>query len=489
MRDKIISGMAGYAVNKWSIRIITIISTIIVARILGPEAFGQSALIISSILLIDIFFSLSFDNAIIQANNKKDEDYNVAWTFSRLFKGLILFILLQLLILVADYYNVSPLPADILQVSAFYVLIHAFFNTAFVKEIQNLNFLKDVIQTIIPGIVRPIIAVVLAIYLNDVRAIIYAWLIQAFLVVLLSYMLTNYRVSVSFNILILKKYLRFVIDAYFVNVTQRVRELIDTILIVNILGFTFGGFYQIGKRITGESVGDIRGIIEKVMFPAYSSFDGNIKRVLSLHKKMLLFSHLITIILIIFLILKIELIILVLLGEKWLEATLICQLILCAGYFTNISGSFIPLFRSLNLQRIELRSKIIEISIILIGCLTIAGTYGFLGIGSIIIFATFCGMMNLLLSFSIAMNKSVITQVVTLVPGYLFALLFLIFFILKDLFIPSTEYLVIQLIIDCLFAIFVVFSIFAALLFFKINLFGLETLKIYELIKEQIVLK
>ena len=106
MRDKIISGMAGYAVNKWSIRIITIISTIIVARILGPEAFGQSALIISSILLIDIFFSLSFDNAIIQANNKKDEDYNVAWTFSRLFKGLILFILLQLLILVADYYNV-----------------------------------------------------------------------------------------------------------------------------------------------------------------------------------------------------------------------------------------------------------------------------------------------------------------------------------------------------------------------------------------------
>ena len=218
------------------------------------------------------------------------------------------------------------------------------------------------------------------------------------------------------------------------------------------------------------------------MFPAYSSFDGNIKRVLSLHKKMLLFSHLITIILIIFLILKIELIILVLLGEKWLEATLICQLILCASYFTNISGSFIPLFRSLNLQRIELRSKIIEISIILIGCLTIAGTYGFLGIGSIIIFATFCGMMNLLLSFSIAMNKSIITQVVTLVPGYLYFII-LIFFILKDLFIPSTEYLVLQLIIDAICNI-CHFSIFAALLFFKINLFGLETLKIYELIKE-----
>ena len=95
MKDKIIRGMIGYALHKWNVRLVTVISTIYLARILGPEVFGQSALIISYILLFDIFFSLSFDSAIIQANKQEDDDYNVAWTFSRLFKGFFVFILFQ----------------------------------------------------------------------------------------------------------------------------------------------------------------------------------------------------------------------------------------------------------------------------------------------------------------------------------------------------------------------------------------------------------
>lgn len=486
MNKKIIRGIVGYALNRWSIRIVSIISTIFVARMLGPEAFGQSAIIISSILLFDIFFSFSFDNAIIQSSNQNQKDYNIAWTYTRLIKGTFVFILLQIIISFLSFKNINYGSEELLRVSATYVLIHAFFNTAFIREIQNLNFLKDVVQTIIPGLARPLFAILLAYYLQDVRAILYAWLIQAILVVFLSHALTKYRIALDFRLNDLKDYFSFSLSAYFISIVQRTREVIDTIFIINILGNTLGGYYQVGKRVSGETVGDIKAIIEKVLFPMYSLIKDDFNLVIDTQKKTLVVTSLITLYIIVFLFLKIELIISILLGEKWMDAYLICQFILVASYFTNISGSLMTLYKSLNMQVIEIKTRIIEIFIIMAGCFLVGKDYGFIGIGSVLILASFIGFIYNFYCYHFYVKRDLLSLIFALIPGIIFSTILylsitLFDIVFQNIFISELVLLFIYFSI----AISVFLTLFIILFYFKTNFFGLNVRKVYELCREQ----
>ena len=57
-----------------------LISTLILARLLGPTDFGIVAMALSFIVMAELLTAFGFDVAIIQAKGATDDHYHSAWT-------------------------------------------------------------------------------------------------------------------------------------------------------------------------------------------------------------------------------------------------------------------------------------------------------------------------------------------------------------------------------------------------------------------------
>ena len=91
MRTKIIEAAIFQSVLKWINRLITIITAVFLARILSPEDFGLIAIAMAIMGILEGFTSLGLNAGLIQNDEIVEEDYNVAWTYGYLVRGIFLF--------------------------------------------------------------------------------------------------------------------------------------------------------------------------------------------------------------------------------------------------------------------------------------------------------------------------------------------------------------------------------------------------------------
>lgn len=86
-------------------RLIGLISTIILARILTPDDFGVVAIAMSFMVLLDVFSRLGFQTVLIQKKDPTDDHYNTAWTFNLIFSLLSVAIFISISDYAASFYN------------------------------------------------------------------------------------------------------------------------------------------------------------------------------------------------------------------------------------------------------------------------------------------------------------------------------------------------------------------------------------------------
>ena len=88
---KIARGVLWVTVASISARVATLVSAVILARLLDPSDFGLLALGTALITISQYATQTGFESAIIQRQDKPEEFLNAAWTFE-LLRSLTLFI-------------------------------------------------------------------------------------------------------------------------------------------------------------------------------------------------------------------------------------------------------------------------------------------------------------------------------------------------------------------------------------------------------------
>ena len=79
---KIALGAAWMMLMKFSIRLIGLVSTLILVRLLDPADFGIAAMAMTVVTAVQLLTMFGFDVAIIQNQNADKDDYNTAWTLN-----------------------------------------------------------------------------------------------------------------------------------------------------------------------------------------------------------------------------------------------------------------------------------------------------------------------------------------------------------------------------------------------------------------------
>ena len=183
---------------RFTYRIIGLVSTVILARLLTTDDFGVAAIAMSIFAIINIFSQFGFDTVLIQKNKASEHDYNTAWTFNFLFGALSAIFLFSISPFVADFYQNKDL-GDITKVIAFMFLLHGLRNIGVVDFQKNLTFDKEFKLHVIPKFISFFITIGLALYYENYWALVIGNVAWKLIEVINSYLMHPFRPKFCFK--------------------------------------------------------------------------------------------------------------------------------------------------------------------------------------------------------------------------------------------------------------------------------------------------
>lgn len=339
---------------RWLDRIAAIVSAMVLARLLKPRDFGLVALAMTAISFLNSLTALGLEAAIVQRPDCDRHDYDVAWTYGRVLRGLFLFAVIYLAApWLAQFYGELQLTA-ILRVLAVSELFIGTTNIGVVAFLKELNFRKQFYLQASGGLARLVVVIPLAFLWRNVWALVAGTLAGEAVRLLMSYYLRPFRPRFNFDLKRARSLFAFGGWLFGVQFVKTARGIIDRAILGRLLGATELGYYQIGLRFGQEMPSEIKTVVSKVMFPVYSLMQHDKQRMANSFRQVLSIVLFLGLPICVGLALTADYFVFLVLGAKWESAIPVMQILAVAGSLQILIETGYPLYRGAGIPKLEL---------------------------------------------------------------------------------------------------------------------------------------
>jgi polysaccharide transporter, PST family len=264
--NKVFNGAIITVAMRWSDRLIGLVSTVVLARLLMPEDFGIVAMAMLVVGFVDVFLNMGVNQVLIHNREAEREDYDTAWTVrfvQSLCVGTIVFCTAPLAV---DYFD-TPDVANVLRVMAFSIVVGGLENIGIITFQKELEFGRDFKFFFIKRIISFIVTLTIAIVFQTYWAMVIGSVVGRLTGVILSYGMHSYRPSFSFaRLASIWSFSQWVL---FRNIGGYFDGTIDRFLIGNRLDATALGGYTLAGEVAALPTSELLAPIGRVLFPAF----------------------------------------------------------------------------------------------------------------------------------------------------------------------------------------------------------------------------
>lgn len=265
--NKIAKGAAWMVGFKLVERSIGLISTIILARLLEPGDFGLVAMANAFLSLLLLLTSFSFDVALIQKQDADRHLYDTAWTFNVIFGVLLALTLAITAIPLAQFYNEVRLE-KILYLLALSTLLGGFSNIGPVAFRKNLQFHKEFYFLLAKKLMGFTVCMILAFTLRNYWALVWGTFAGRLLEIMLSYRVHPYRPR--FCLSGRRELFGFSMWLFVNNTIFFAYHRMADFIISKILGSHTLGVYTIAYELSNLPTTELVAPINRAVLPGYS---------------------------------------------------------------------------------------------------------------------------------------------------------------------------------------------------------------------------
>ncbi|MGH8728534.1 MAG: lipopolysaccharide biosynthesis protein [Burkholderiales bacterium] len=333
---KMAKGAAWMVAFKLAERSIGIVSTVILARLLIPADFGLVALAMAIIAVLELLSAFSFDIALIQNQNAGREHYNTAWTLNVVFFASSALVLVLLAHPAAVFYDEPRLEA-VMYCLAFGTFILGFENIGVVAFRKDLEFNKEFKFLLAKKLAAFCATVTLAVVFRSYWALVAGIITSRLAGVMLSYFLHPFRPRFSLagrhDLLRFSKWLLISNIIFFIN------DRSSDFILGKIAGLHELGIFKIAHEISTLPTTELVAPINRAVFPAYSKMFKDLAILRQGYLNVLSMIALVGLPAGIGIIAIAEPLVLVMLGEKWVESIPVIALLALYGLFLLLQSS------------------------------------------------------------------------------------------------------------------------------------------------------
>ncbi len=317
---------------------LTLISTIILARLLGPKEFGLMAMVLTLTEFARYIMEMGLGTATVQRENITHYEVTFLFWVNFGFGTILMIALAALSPAVAWFYGEPRLIYICLIISTACMFRGlAVQHRSLLERQMRFGYLG--LSNLTSTLLSIIIAIALAFYGFGVWALVWREISFAFIYALCSWLFCGWIPGLPRKTEGIRKSLRFGVHLSTVSIIQYLTLNTDRILIGRLCGASSLGFYMKAFQLVAMPIENIRSTFWDIGLAPLSTIANDHKKYISYYGKLLSAMSFIYMPMVVFLIIQSEDIILLLLGEKWMEAAPIMRVIAIAGFVTPLTGS------------------------------------------------------------------------------------------------------------------------------------------------------
>lgn len=371
-------------------RAMDFIVKLILARLLFPEDFGVIGMATVFTSFIQVLNDAGMGMAIIQKKQLTNKHLNtVFWT--NVVWSLFLYLLLSFVVapIAASFYE-QPILVKVIPFLSLSILTRAL-NTVHLAQLRrDMAFKKIAFANNISSLVAGAIAVIMAFLDCSIWALVANDVVAYVITVPLFYNATKWLPSFQWDKTIFKEVLSFGVFITGTRVITNLASNADYLLIGKWVGASAVGAYTLAYMMTNLVKAQITMMLDKVMFPFYSSIQDDIEKLKSYYLRVIKYYALLLYPIMLTLFLFSKILVPLFFGDKWEDTIIPLQLLTLAIMINVLTSGYNLLFRSIGQPKYEFKIKQITTLLIYLPCVSIGiYFYGVIGAATGVLISAF----------------------------------------------------------------------------------------------------
>jgi lipopolysaccharide exporter len=362
------SGVTRMVLLRLLMRLIGLVSTSILARILLPEDFGLVGIAFAVIGSLEAFTTFGSNLSIVRERNVTRDLYDTAWTIE-LARGALIAVLLAALAHPAARFFGDPRVTPIVYVLAAMSLIQSSENIGTIDFMKGLRFDREFRLFLSMKMIGFVVTIAAALLLRNYWALVIGSLASRVGRTALSYRMHPFRPRLSLSAW--RAIFTFSSWVWIYSVIGFANSLGQTALAAKLINPRELGFFRVGLEVGALPASEFQGPALRVLFPALSQISGETQRFVQLFADAFQTMFLGQAALTIGLALVAEPFVRVVYGDAWSNMAPFVSLVAIAMFFQLPSGIAEQMFLAAGRQRlfaiIALGSTAVRLPLLVVG--------------------------------------------------------------------------------------------------------------------------
>jgi len=369
-------------------RLMAVIRIAVLARLLAPQQFGLFAIASLAIALLEMLTETGINVFFIQEKDRVKTYLDTAWMIS-IVRGFVIFLVLLITApFIAQFFKNQDAVA-LLRVISIVPLLRGFINPAEIKFQKKLQFSKEFRFRFFIFLFDGIVAIIAALVTRSVYSLVLGLISGVILEIAISFLFIKPVPKLSFESVKIKKIVGRGKWVTLAGIFNYLFHNGDDIVVGRLMDSYYLGVYQLAYKITSLPIYEAGEVFGKVTFPVYAKIAGDKKRLKKAFIKITLAISALVIPFGLILFLFPKQLVLLLLGDKWLDAVPVIKVLSVFGVIRAIAGSSSALFLAINKQEYVTALTFVSIIGLALTIVPLVNKYGILGAGYSALIGTF----------------------------------------------------------------------------------------------------
>lgn len=248
---------------------ISIVRTVIVARLIAPMEFGLFALVTAILAGLEVTTRPGLYDALIQKQGDDPDAVHTVWT-AMLIRSLLIAVLLFLVSAPLGAFFDAPRLVPLLRAMAVAPIIQGTASLSVVLEQRRINLAPLVGVNLASVFADALVSIGLALLLGNAWSLVIGSLVSAVIYTSSSYVIGSFRPRLNLDRKRLHELLSFGRWRFASNVLWYIATQVDDLVVGRLAGQAPLGLYRMAYRLGNVPTTEISGAIGNIAFPAFA---------------------------------------------------------------------------------------------------------------------------------------------------------------------------------------------------------------------------
>lgn len=343
-----VHGISWSAAQRISIRLISILRVVVLARLLIPEQFGLFGIATITLAFLEVFLETGVNVFLIQEKSDIGKYIDSAWVLS-IGRGIVMFAILAMLSpVIAGFFKNSSAIGVLLLISVV-PFLRGFINPSIVYFQKEIKFHKEFVYRVTLFVLDTLITIILAYLTHSVYSLVVGVILSVIFEIYISFRFAKPRPKFAFKPDYLKRIFHRGKWVTLFGVFGYIAQEGDTIAVGRIMDTASLGQYNMAYTV-GTLPIEATDVISQVVFPVYSKISHEGERLWKAFIKTTAILTLLTGTISAVIYFFAYPIVSIFLGNQWLSIVPVVKLLAIYGVLRAIFGSTSALFLAVKKQ-------------------------------------------------------------------------------------------------------------------------------------------